>query len=406
MGEPERSKAFLRPNPGLPAASAVPAEAPGCAAAPAGEPVTRYLPRSAFAADLHRRVDAYFADTGRSRRDQPRMFLKTAILLGALVGSYLGLLHASGAGMGAILAVALGLSMAAVGFNVQHDGNHGAYSKHRWVNRAAAMSLDLLGGSSYFWRFKHNIAHHTHTNVAGHDTDIGLGGLGRLCPDDPIRPFYRFQHLYVWGLYAALAIEWQLVGEYRNFARRSFGIIRVPPLPLGEQILFWSARLGFLVLGFGLPLLHHGWLFVCLTYLLASATLGLTLAVVFQLSHCVGEADFWDHPVADQPAVREWSVHQVESTVDFARGNGALCWLLGGLNFQIEHHLFPKVCHLHYPALAPIVEAVCRDHGVRYRAHASLGAALLSHWRWLVAMGRPCSVVPVMAAAVTAAPEA
>ena len=384
MGDPERSKAYVRPapvDPGIPDDLVGPV------------PVTRYLPRSGFSAALHARVDEYFVRTGQSRRVQPLMWVKTAVLLAALVGSYAGMLHASGPAMGALMAVALGLSMAAVGFNVQHDGNHGAYSKHRWVNRTASIALDLLGGSSYFWRFKHNIAHHTHTNVAGHDTDITLGGLGRLCPDDPLHPLYRFQHLYVWGLYAALAIEWQLTGEYRNFARRQFGIIRVPVLPLGEQVLFWSGRLGFLGLAFVWPLFHHGLMFVCLTYLLASATLGLTLAVVFQLSHCVGEAAFWDHPVADQPAVREWSVHQVESTVDFARGSATLCWLLGGLNFQIEHHLFPKVCHVHYPALAPIVEAVCQEHGVRYRSHAGLGGALSSHWRWLVAMGRPCPAV-------------
>jgi linoleoyl-CoA desaturase len=352
-------------------------------------PVTRYLPRSCFSATLNRRVDEYFAHTGKSRRDQPRMFLKTAVVLAAMVGFYVALLHAHGAVEGALLAVALGLSMAAVGFNVQHDGNHGAYSKHRWVNRAAAIALDLLGGSSYFWRFKHNIAHHTHTNVAGHDNDLTLGVLGRLAPDDPHRPFYRFQQFYAWFLYGLLAVEWQLTGEIRNLLRRQFGFTRVPALPAWELVLFWCGRLVFPVLAFVLPLQHHSWQFVVLTYLLASGTLGFTIAVVFQLAHCVGEATFWDHPVANQPAVLEWAVHQVETTVDFGRTNGALCWFLGGLNFQIEHHLFPRICHVHYPALAPIIEDVCREHGVAYRSHTSLRAALGSHWRWLVEMGRP-----------------
>jgi len=355
---------------------------------PSPEPVTRYLPKAAFSNALQERVDEYFVRTGKSRLDLPQMFLKTAVVMSAMVASYIGLLHTEGAAMGALMAIALGLSMAAVGFNVQHDGNHGAYSKHAWLNRTAAIALDLLGGSSYFWRFKHNIAHHTHTNVAVHDTDISLGALGRLAPGDPHRSFYRFQHLYVWGLYAMLAIEWQTTGEIRNLMRRQFGFTKVPRLPVREQILFWSARVVFVVLAFILPLQHHHWSFVLWTYLLASATLGLTIAVVFQLAHCVGEAAFWNRPVADQAAVREWSAHQVESTVDFAQNNAFLCWFLGGLNFQIEHHLFPKICHLHYPALAPIVEQVCREYGVRYRSHVSVRAALQSHWRWLKEMGR------------------
>jgi linoleoyl-CoA desaturase len=83
-----------------------------------------------------------------------------------------------------------------------------------------------------------------------------------------------------------------------------------------------------------------------------------------------------------------WAVHQVETTVDFARGSRVLTWLLGGLNFQIEHHLFPRMCHVNYPAIAPVVEQTCRDYGVDYKQNATLCSALRSHYRWLRAMGR------------------
>jgi linoleoyl-CoA desaturase len=118
----------------------------------------------------------------------------------------------------------------------------------------------------------------------------------------------------------------------------------------------------------------------------------VVLSIVFQLAHCVGEADFpVPVPSADGPSrmQTEWAVHQVQTTVDFARGNRVLCWFLGGLNFQIEHHLFHKICHVHYPALAQVVEEACRDFGIRYAEHKTLLSAIASHARWLVRMGRP-----------------
>jgi linoleoyl-CoA desaturase len=137
------------------------------------------------------------------------------------------------------------------------------------------------------------------------------------------------------------------------------------------------------------PLLYHPLWKVALGYALASFVLGLTLSTVFQLAHCVEEADFTDVPESGKPFPRDWAAHQVEATVDFARGNPLVSWYLGGLNFQVVHHLFPRVCHLHYPAISRIVEQACQEHGVRYRAQASVGAALRSHVRWLKRMGQP-----------------
>jgi linoleoyl-CoA desaturase len=350
----------------------------------------RYLPRSAFAVELHERIDRYFDERGCSRRDARCMYVKTAVIMLWLAGSYVGLLLAPNWWVGAALAVSLGLAMAGVGFNVQHDGGHGAYSVHPWVNRIMARSLDLLGGNAYFWHFKHNIAHHTHTNISGQDDDISLGVLGRLSPHDPWRPPYRYQHLYVWALYALLALEWQTTGEFRNLLTKTHsGMTRVPPLSRNQKALFWIFKVTFFGLAFGIPLLLHRSVGAVLgAYVISTVTLGLTLATVFQLAHCVEGADFARVPEETPLLQREWAVHQVESTVDFAPANRLLAWYLGGLNFQIEHHLFPRVCHVHYPALAPIVEDVCRNHGIRYGVHPTMRAALRSHWRWLRAMGR------------------
>jgi linoleoyl-CoA desaturase len=350
----------------------------------------RYQPKSAFSAELHSRVEAYFTSAGLRKRDLPRMYFKTFVVLAWCALSYIGLLHTSTFWMAGLLSVSLGLSMAAIGFNVQHDGNHGAYSRRESVNQLMARSLDLLGGSAYFWRFKHNIAHHTHTNISGQDDDISLGVLGRLSPHDPWRSGYRFQHFYVWALYALLALEWQTTGEFRNLiSKRRIGRTRVPFPCRAEHALFWVGKVVFFGLAFALPLATHSISAVVGCYLISTVTLGLTLAVVFQLAHCVEEARFTEAPSADDMVAREWTAHQVESTVNFAPGGRLVTWFVGGLNYQIEHHLFPRVCHLHYPALAPIVAQVCREYHVQYFSHPTMRAALRSHFRWLRAMGRP-----------------
>jgi linoleoyl-CoA desaturase len=348
-----------------------------------------YAPRTAFRDDLEAEAAAFFEGSGVLRQGSHALWLKTVVLGAWLAGSYWLLVFVIIQPWLAVLtAVSLACAMAGVGFNVQHEGGHRAYAVSSRVNRGMAFSLDLLGGSSYFWRYKHAIAHHSYPNIAGSDDDVYLGILGRLTPHDRRRGFHRFQHLYVWLLYALLAIKWQLLDDFRSIVRPGVADTRVPRPPAGEHVLFWAGKILFFGLALGLPMLFHPWLRVVAFFLLTGATLGLLLGVVFQLAHCLGEAKFATPPLPGQAMTCDWATHQVESTVDFARHNGPLTWFIGGLNFQIEHHLFPRVCHTHYPALSKIVERVCLKHGVRYMAHASAGKALRSHYRWLRLLGR------------------
>jgi linoleoyl-CoA desaturase len=343
-----------------------------------------------FRRDVEQRVAAYFQQHGLSRRDCPRMYLKTAVLALWLGGSYVGLVFLAHAWWQTVpLAVSLALAMAGIGFNVQHDGNHGAYSRRPWVNKIMALSLNLLGGNAYFWHFKHNIAHHSFPNISGADDDISLGPFGRLSPHDRHRGFHRFQYLYVWFLYAMLAIEWQLSGDFRSLIRP--GVADTPVArPRGwEQLYFWAGKICFYGLAFVVPLLRHRPVIVIAFYVLTSAILGLTLAIVFQLAHCIEGTMFRQPDPESRRVERDWSAHQVEASADFARGSRVLTWYLGGLNFQIEHHLFPKVCHLHYPALSSIVERTCAEHGVAYLCHPTMRSALASHVRLLRRLGRP-----------------
>ena len=349
----------------------------------------RFTRSDEFQRELKRRVDEYFRVSGKRRRDCPEMYLKVAILLGGFAVTYCLLVFAAQTWWQAVpLAILLGGIMAAIGMNVQHDGGHQAVSDRRWINELMSMSLDVIGGSSYYWHWKHAVLHHTYVNIVGHDSDIDLGIIGRLSPQSPRLAFHRWQHLYLWPLYGFLAMKWHCYDDYRDLLRGRIGEHRVPRPAGSDLLVFVAGKIVFLCLMLVIPLRFHSLGTVLTFYAIAAAVAGIVLSVVFQLAHTVGEATF-PVPSADTGYVdNEWAIHQVETTVDFARTSTLAAWLLGGLNFQIEHHLMPRICHIHYPALSPVVEATCRDFGVRFSEHRTFLSGVAAHYRWLRAMGR------------------
>jgi linoleoyl-CoA desaturase len=272
--------------------------------------------------------------------------------------------------------------MSGIGFNIAHDACHGAFSSSPKTNRFLSFALDVIGGSSYVWKKKHNIYHHTYTNLTGADDDIDLGLLARLSPHQERIGIHRFQCLYIWLLYAWLGVAWQ----YIDLSRVLQGRIGSNPMErpkgwnlvalIGGKILFFGLMLG-------LPIYQVGFTRALAAFFIASFTLGWTTAIVFQLAHCVEEAEFPPLPTGSKVMENEWAIHQLETTVNFAPRNPLLTWYLGGLNYQVEHHLFPKICHLHYPALAPIIQRVCKQFQVRYRVYPTMLQAIRSHYRFL-----------------------
>lgn len=341
-----------------------------------------------FQKELRRRVDDYFRQSGRRERDCPAMYLKTGIILSAFVGFYLLLVLVAATWWQALpLAFVLSLTVAAIGFNIEHDGGHHAYSDKPWINRVMAMTLDLIGGSSYVWHWKHGVVHHTYVNITGHDADIDVSFFGRLTPHQKRYRFHRWQQFYLWPLYGVNVIKWHLYDDFRDVVLGRIGRTRMPRPNGWDLVRFVGGKMLFLTLAFGLPLLFHPIWMVLLFYVMVVSLAGVVVSVVFQLAHCVEEAEF-PLPREDSPSIENtWAVHQVETTLDFARTSRVESWLLGGLNFQIEHHLFPRVCHVNYPAISNLVEQTCRDFGVRYNAHSSFRAGLASHFRWLRRMG-------------------
>jgi linoleoyl-CoA desaturase len=353
--------------------------------------VRRRNPKFAVKGEFHRaldaRVDDYFDESGRDRLDAPRMYLKSAIILAWLAGSYAGLVFfASGWFSALLFSTSLGLAMAGAGMAIMHDGAHKAYSKNRTVNRLGGMSLDLLGGSSYCWHWKHNVLHHTYANVHGYDDDIDIGGLARLCPHQKRRRSHRYQHTYIWVLYGFLLLKWQFVDDFVMWARGRIGRYTIPRPKGRDAVVFVVGKLVFFSLAFAIPTLFHALPVVLLFYFITTFLTGLVISIVFQLAHCLSEVEF---PLPENNRFeRDWAEHQLAATAGFAHGNALLCWYIGGLNFQVEHHLFPEICHVHYPALSRIVEQTCKEHGLPYHVAPSLRAALRSHLNLLKRLGK------------------
>lgn len=343
-----------------------------------------------FYADLRRRVKALLEEPGRTRRAQWRMYAKSAFMLAWAAASWVGLvLLATTWWQGGLLAVSLGLALAGIGFNITHDANHGSYSPHRRLNRVMSWLMDLIGASSYVWRTKHNTAHHTFTNISGADSDIDSMPFARFAPDQPRRRYHRFQHLYMWVLYGLFAIKWHTVGDLGYLWAGKVGETALRWPRGGERAAFWLGKAAFLSWTIVIPLLLHPAWQVAVVFALSSFVLAFVLAVTFQLAHCLEEAEFSSIDEMTGAGPSQWARHQVETTVDFAPRSRLLAWYLGGLNFQVEHHLFSRVSHTHYPAMAAVVREVCAEHGVRHLTHDTLWPALVSHGRWLRRMGAP-----------------
>lgn len=349
----------------------------------------RFPKKTEFVSVLTKRVNASFEE-GQSKAGGTAILKKTAIIALWCLGSYFYLLFgAQGYTQSALAGLSLALAIAGIGFCIQHDGGHASYSERPRLNRWAALSLDLIGGSSWIWKSKHNYLHHYYTNVDGVDADLQDGSYMRLSPLQQHRPVHRWQHLYAWFLYGLLPIKWHFVDDFQNLLQQKVGEQHVRLESRKEIRTMLMGKVVFFTWALVIPILMHGWAAALLGYVFVSVCLGVTLAVVFQLAHCVQGAEFVEQPEPGTTFSNEWAEHQLRTTVNFAPHSPFWTWYLGGLNYQVEHHLFPKISHIHYPKIASAVKMTCQEFSVPYKSIPSVREALLSHYRFLKAMGTP-----------------
>ncbi len=342
-----------------------------------------------FHAELKRRISQYFEEKGASTTGNLTLYTKAIILLVAFITVYIHLVFFTPAVWLALVeCVVLGGIVAAIGFNVMHDGAHGSFSKHKWVNVMAAFSLNLLGGSSFMWNIKHNVIHHAYTNVDGLDDDIDIQPWMRMSSTQKKYRLHKYQHLYFWFLYSLLYIMWIFVLDYSKYFSSRIGSMPLKKMSTWDHINFWAFKALNLFLYVGLPIYMLGFVDWLIGFIIFTTFAGFVLSIVFQLAHTVEHTSF---PMPDEKSGKmedEWAIHQLKTTANFATNNRLVCWLVGGLNFQIEHHLFPKISHVHYPAISKIIRKACEEYGVPYIEYAKTRYAIASHVSFLKQMGR------------------
>jgi linoleoyl-CoA desaturase len=342
-----------------------------------------------FHAELKRRISEYFDTAGKKPTGNISLYMKGAILIVLFLLIYIHLVFFTPTPFWAVIeSIALGGSIAAVGFNVMHDGAHGSFSKYKWVNKFAAFSLNVLGGSSFMWNVKHNVIHHAYTNVDGVDDDIDIKPFMRMTTGQKKYKLHKYQHVYFWVLYALLYVLWIFVLDYQKYFKSRIGNMPLKTMKLSDHFIFWGFKLANLFFFVGLPVYIVGFSAWLVGFLVAACFAGLVLSLVFQLAHTVEHTSF---PMPDEVTGKmedEWAIHQIKTTANFATNNKLVSWLVGGLNFQIEHHLFPKICHIHYPAISKIIKQACAEFGVHYIEYPRVRYAVASHVAFLREMGR------------------
>lgn len=346
-----------------------------------------------FFSTLNKRVNEYFRSNNISRQANTEMHVKTACMFLIYFVPYVLIVTGVISGLFPLIAsvAVMGVGLAGIGLSVMHDANHGAYSSKTWINEMFGYSLNLIGANAFNWRIQHNVLHHSFTNVHDHDEDISPRGVLRLCPSTPWKGIHRYQFVYAWFLYGLMTIVWLVFKDFVRIVRyHKSGLAATHKANIRrEWFILLASKIGYIAYIFVIPLLVTPllWWQVLLGILLMHFIAGFILAIIFQPAHVV---DGTEYPVPDETNSLEnsWAVHQLRTTTNFGNRSRLFSWYVGGLNFQIEHHLFPNICHVHYRRIAGIVRTTAQEFGLPYKSFDTFFGALLGHTRMLKELGR------------------
>ncbi|WP_181307740.1 acyl-CoA desaturase [Rufibacter sp. XAAS-G3-1] len=346
--------------------------------------------QSAFFATARQRVENSFKEKGISKNANRAMWFKTVFFVTVFFALYSLILTGWFGTWGMLaMALALGAFAAFIGFNICHDAIHGSFSSNAKVNKGLSYLFHLVGANPYLWNISHNIVHHTYTNIPGHDEDIEVApGLIRLDESEKVNRLQRYQHLYAFWLYGLASLSWVLRKDYLKFFKKQIGQHAANHPKIEYFNLFFYKILHYIIfIVVPMLVLDLTWWQAGLGFLVLHMTEGMVMGLVFQLAHVVEGTSF---PVPnEQGNVEEaWAAHQMRTTANFAPTNAFASFFLGGLNRQIEHHLFPKVCHIHYPAIAVIVRQTAHEFDLPYLESPTFVSAIQSHYRMLRKLGK------------------
>lgn len=347
-----------------------------------------------FHKTLKQRVDEYFKSNNISKYGNSAMKIKTVAMIALYLIPYFLLVFGVASNMWLFFGLWLwmGVGMAGIGLSVMHDANHGSYSPNKKVNNALGKIICLVGGYPINWKIQHNVLHHTYTNIDGLDEDIESASFLRFSPNQEKKKIHRYQYIYAWFFYGLMTLLWATTKDFKQIFRyNKMGLLKGQRTTLKKELTgLITYKLLYFVYTLVIPLIFLSvpWYLIVAGFLAMHFTAGLILALIFQTAHVMESSEY---PVPDKETnsvKSHWAVHQLLNTTNFAPKNKLLTWYVGGLNFQVEHHLFPNICHIHYPKISKIVEEVTKEFELPYYVEPTFVKAVGSHTRMLKQLGK------------------
>ncbi|NGX61752.1 MAG: NADPH-dependent stearoyl-CoA 9-desaturase [Chlamydiae bacterium] len=341
-----------------------------------------------FFDQVKEKIEKYFSQARIKRTGNYKIYIKSAVFALMSISCYLMILSLAFPLWGlAIVSIFLGVSFAGIGFNIMHDSAHGSFSSKKWLNELAAYSLNLMGGNIFFWKNKHNINHHTFTNIEGKDEDIDIEPWIRSHVNQPRHWYHRYQHIYSLVLYGLTYFNWVFVEDFKKYFSKEIAGAKLNNFNLKEHAIFWVSKTFFFSVFIIIPIIEIGFWKTVFVYTIMSVVCGFIMGIVFQLAHLVEDVEFPMPAEGSNKIKNNWILHQIATTVNFAPKNKAVFWFTGGLNFQVVHHLFPKINHIHYPKINVLIRETCVKFNIKYTEYPSVWSALRSHLSYLKRMG-------------------
>lgn len=349
------------------------------------------IDKAKFFRTLNKRVNTYFKEHNIERTGNWKLYLKAVIMFAIFLVPLILILTVTMPQWALlVLTIVIGVGMAGVGMNVMHDSNHESFSSKKWVNKLMGSSIYILAGNVYNWKVQHNVLHHTFTNVEGHDEDIDAGRIIRFSKHSKWLPIHKFQKYYSIFLYGLLTINWAITTDFKqmhSYLKRKLSYGEFPN-PAKEWTVLIITKILYYLLWIVLPLviLDIAWWKVLLGFFVMHYTAGMILSVIFQLAHIVPKTSM---PIPDKDGNLEhtWAIHQLYTTANFAPSNKFISWYTGGLNHQVEHHIFPHISHIHYGKIAKIVKETATEFNLPYNEYKTFSKAIKEHFNQLKALG-------------------
>ena len=350
-----------------------------------------------FFRTLNKRVNSHFKDNNIKRTGNWKLYGKAVVMLAIYLVPYFLLLSLDmPVWIQLLLTMIMGAGMAGVGMNVMHDGNHGSFSSKKWVNKLMGSSIYILAGNVYNWQVQHNVLHHTYTNIHGHDDDMEAGRILRFSEHGEWQKHHKLQHYYSFLLYGFLTINWVISADIIQMKRYldrklSYGKWKKPSVRWAN-LAFTKAI--YVIMWFVIPLALTDiiWWKVLLGFFIMHYTAGVILGLIFQLAHMVEDAHM---PLPDETGTMKntWAIHQLFTTVNFSTKSRIMNWYSGGLNHQVEHHIFPHISHIHYTNISSIVKETAKEFNLPYTEYKTTRRAIMAHFNHLRSMSiKPTAV--------------